>query len=74
MRTTGKAWMTGQGDLELSPGRPRQPNSLNRTAVTLCRVSMEAGKTPAAVRGWPGRARPRTRKCSLRLGLSTGAC
>src|SRR6266478_1848959 len=28
-------------------------------------------KTLTAVRGWPGRARPPTRRCSSRLGLST---
>src|SRR6266446_10658268 len=45
--------------------------TLLRSCPALCRESAEAGKTPAAVRGRPGRARPRTRRCGLCLGLST---
>ncbi len=45
--------------------------TLLRPCPALCRVSTEAGKTPAAVRGWPGRARPRTRRCGLRLSERT---
>src|ERR1700730_7416910 len=32
----------------------KQPSLVNRTAMALCRVSTEAGKTPAAVRGLYG--------------------